>query len=849
MYFLTGLLLCFLLALLGVGGECINGCSSRGLCINNECICAEGLSGIDCSTSVPSDLPTLYECPSCYTLTVGPPQYYSGPSWRIPDGPIVSLNYKGTLSVFQGNGNAELVAEGTDIYDWVPAPLVTLDRGEEFDSCGAWIMRAFTMDSGKVVGFYHAETGCDYANNGQTRKSGAYSESMDGGKNFTKPEYPNNRLIDTSTPILPGLPTGEGDFSVVLRDEYFYLFFSNVEEYHTGVARAQRTSEGAPGSFKKFYNGDWEEPGVGGSSTGLDNIGGAQAYVHTPSQSFVALGNINPYWDRGIIMSTSDDAVNWTFFADPITTPDPTTNNDQVMYGSLMGAAGGYDLGNKFQYFYMWIPPGSSWTFRYQVVKDVTLTYVGKNSSDPSTKIALTTFRSSDTGETWQSTELAFSPYKPEGIVGYLMTRPYSHSFPVYDCFNFTTNDHFVGTASECFLSGSHIEVTRALGHMWAIRTPRSVSVYRCYVLHDMFLSTDPNCEGRASSQTIPFGYIMDGPPLSSSSTGMDVLLSKGSTWRYYNRSDVDFSWNQVHFDDSAWLSAPAPFGASYSPELIKTPFGTTNYFFRSHFTIPEGRTVEKLLVSVASDNYADVYLNGVLVDADPLSWHEAAYWNRRIYVDVSLLREGVNQISVVTFNMDDWAFFDLELSAKYNETASSPPIACEPSCANGQCVNGKCECDYGWTGPDCSNYLCSFTDTTRQVIIPQGSSFRYTPWQYVPSSPLGWFANNFDDSWWKLAPAPFGTSFYGFSATPVAGSRHLFRKKFLVEVPVGMAIESATVSIASDDTHRVYINGKFIGAPIYPYNPHTAQKWNDVLSVHGSIFINGVNVIAVEVW
>lgn len=69
----------------------------------------------------------------------------------------------------------------------------------------------------------------NYDNNGQTRKSGAYSVSNDGGLNYTKVDYPNNRIVDSPSPILIGRPSGEGDYSVVVKGNYYYLFFSNVD--------------------------------------------------------------------------------------------------------------------------------------------------------------------------------------------------------------------------------------------------------------------------------------------------------------------------------------------------------------------------------------------------------------------------------------------------------------------------------------------------------------------------------------------------------------------------------------------------------------------------------------------
>lgn len=92
---------------------------------------------------------------------------------------------------------------------------------------------------------------------------------------------------------------------------------------------------------------------------------------------------------------------------------------------------------------------------------------------------------------------------------------------------------------------------------------------------------------------------------------------------------------------------------------------------------------MQQLLLSVASDDYGTVYLNGHLVDPDAVNWHEAAYWNRyhstyahnifimcrRIFVDTSILNPpGVdNVVSVVVRNQDQWAFFDLQLEVTYN--------------------------------------------------------------------------------------------------------------------------------------------------------------------------------------
>lgn len=841
-----GLCFCFFLFSVCVVAQCPNGCSQRGLCINNVCVCAEGLSGSDCSVSAATTSnPTLYQCPECYTITVGPPRYYSGPSWRLPDGPIVGLNYYGNLSVYQGNGDGELMSEGSYIENFIPSPIVALQPGTagNFDSCGSWIMRAFTIATGEVLGFYHAETSCVYSNNGQTRKSGGYSVSNNGGITFTKPSYPNNKLIDTSTPVIIGEPTGEGDYGVIVRGGYYYLYFSDVEDYSIGVARSVLSSNAYPGSFYKYYNGQWNSPGVGGNSSKLVNISGAQIYLHTPSQSIVSIGNTNPYWNEGFMMSVSDDGINWQYFADPIFTPDPITNLDDVEYPSFLGPTGGYDIGSKFKFFYMWVPPGLSWNYRYQIYKDITLTYTGINNTAPLAKIALTTYKYAGSGETWQTTELVLPPYKPVNIAGYLMSRAYPGTFVVYDCYNYTTNDHFVGTSSECFLSGPGIVVTRTLGYMWSYRASPCIAIYRCYAGSDLFLSSDTNCGGLAAPQTIPFGYVMDGPPYVLTT---EVLVSQGSHWKYYNKSSAPAGWTQPSFNDSAWAIGQTPFGDSYS--TVVSFFGTRNYYFRSSFIILPGNVVQKLLLSVASDDYAIVYINGVLVDSDSVAWHEAAYWNRNVYVNTSMLVTGNNTISVIGINSDVWAFFDLQLVATYYTASSSFSSQSSRSVWSVE-EEQEVPDEEQVEAPQVPNdqkfrpRLETRDSSAYTTLIAPGSNWRY----YNISAPAStWTQLTYDDSSWPMGLSPFVTGYSAYVGVGTAfGTRdYYFRLPF--SIAAGKTVQNLMLYVASDNYGIVYINGILVD--LDPAAWHQATYWNREINVDSSVLNNGINIIAVVV-
>jgi len=662
---------CLMLVFLATVAACPNGCSSRGLCVNGVCQCAEGLSGDDCSMASPSSVPSPYACPTCYDIVVGPAMYYYGPSWRLPDSPIVGLNLNGNLSIYSGNGDAEMLARGIDIEDWTISPDVALAAGNDFDDCGAWLMRAFS-EGGIVRGFYHAEAFCDYDNNGQTRKSGAYCESTDGGITFDKVNYPNNQILETDTPILIGQATGEGDFGVVVKDGYYYMFFSNVDDNSLGVARALVTSGGGPGAWYKYYDGNWNQRALGGLSAPLIELTGTQTYLHTPSNSFLSVGNRDAYYQTGTALGASDDGITWNFVSDPLLGGDFAMTRDTILYQSLLGKTGGYDVGSQFDLFYLWVPPGETYTTRYQIRRTVNFTYnANRDPTVPQTKLALTTYINRQSGERWESREFTPFPYMPKSILGYVMTRNYPNSFPAYECYSYTTLDHFVGTADECF--GTNIEALRVLGHMWSIRVANdSIAVYRCNANNDMFLSRDINCEGLAPPCTTPFGYIMDGPPIDPDVFNRDILVGQGQKWNYLFGSAPALqhttSWTDLAYDNSRWMSGSAPFGSGYY-NLAATYFGTFDYYFRQTFTIMPNRILERAVVSIASDDFAYVYINGVLIDSDDTTHHEAAYWNRQVFVPLHLINEtGTNLIAVLTINYDIWAFFDAQIAVRYTE-------------------------------------------------------------------------------------------------------------------------------------------------------------------------------------
>ena len=126
---------------------------------------------------------------------------------------------------------------------------------------------------------------------------------------------------------------GSGDFSVVqsLDRSYFYFLFSAyagpLSEQGVAVARSSFAERGQPGTVAIFYNGAWNEPGVGGHATALfaSSTGWKGPYVEAfwgPSvhwnaylQRYVMLVNHaagQGFEQEGVYISFSANLERWT---------------------------------------------------------------------------------------------------------------------------------------------------------------------------------------------------------------------------------------------------------------------------------------------------------------------------------------------------------------------------------------------------------------------------------------------------------------------------------------------------------------------------------------------------------
>lgn len=187
------------------------------------------------------------------------------------------------------------------------------ERGdwEGWDNGGSWLMSVHRLSGNDLIGFYHAEDHwcCPRNAEGIAWKSIAVTYSYDNGVTWE----PGEQIITGSTPR-PDEPTwgGAGD-GVVIWDainERWVAFYSD-QMIHMAISEDPLAR---PGTWYKWYEGEFSEPGLGGQNTplpGLDLIAGANPSVHwnTYLNEWIMVYH---GWDPAeIYISGSQDLIHW----------------------------------------------------------------------------------------------------------------------------------------------------------------------------------------------------------------------------------------------------------------------------------------------------------------------------------------------------------------------------------------------------------------------------------------------------------------------------------------------------------------------------------------------------------
>lgn len=450
-------------------------------------------------------------CVDCVRVRVGPPVVARGPFPDELDASFSALKLAdGSFRGFSANGSTYAI-EGSSLWDMGGQRREVLQAGEpgSVNECGRWLT-SLTRSGDEVIGFVHQESICDYGPQGQTDKTMAIAISGDNGLTWTE----LGTVISGRDSPQPGTTSGEGDCSMVDgRDGYLYAYCLRNSDWQTIVARAPVSD---PTDWRKYYEGAWSEPGLGGKASAIGFIGTGAGYLQ--EQGWVAAVATDP-WFGGLRLSLSQDKVTFVDLDEPLLTIDGSdwdrpAETDLIAYGTILNPDNGSSaVDGRFLLSYIYVPPGKGFESRYLVHHELSLSVEEKavavqagmaltRWSDPERKVYATS-----TGP-MTGHRLA---YRPDTTVAYMLTRAPEGiaSIKLEECSSEIPGhqDQLLAEDGSCEAAEGYVR-ERTAGWLYAAEQPGAVPVYRCYAekLQTHFASSAPDCE-RLGNMEFLLGY------------------------------------------------------------------------------------------------------------------------------------------------------------------------------------------------------------------------------------------------------------------------------------------------------------------------------------------------------
>lgn len=476
------------------------------------------LSVLETSSAVALDVPRSTSLSTKLTVQIGPVEVIRGPD-TVTDNPFHTLMGATSLQGYVANSSTWGYTGGS-LETLRPMSDIVLQAGTGFDSCGAWLNSVW-QDGAVIRGWYHAETECAYP---QTHKSVAYVESYDGGRTFVKVNYPNNQVVTAPPAYTDPDLDDEGDHQVIRVGDYLYMYFIASRDWQVRVARSHVSQGGRPGTWYKYHNGSFSEPGIGGESSPIDPSGAlTRSWVSYNSYLGSYLGFSYIQRDgkfAGYGFTVSPDGISsWTTLPYLVLSSEGEywgrnpDSKDLAEYLSLISVYGdGTQIGDTFWLYYMYLNPGEDFDRRYLARRKIHIGRTTSNTpSDLVPHIALSEYQNLD--DTWFTTTSTALEYQLVDTIGYLFTDEVPNSVPVYDCYIDFWHDHMlVPNDNTCGCGDVHY--LRRAGWISTVPFDNSIQVYRCWdeAATNHFISTDPNCEGKTTEW--PMGYLATIPSL-----------------------------------------------------------------------------------------------------------------------------------------------------------------------------------------------------------------------------------------------------------------------------------------------------------------------------------------------
>jgi hypothetical protein len=447
-------------------------------------------------------------------IRVGVPLVARGPAPNIADAAFSTVQVpNGKFRGFTAAGTTWAI-DGSHPYDMGGAGVAVLKPvpPNTPDSCGQWIVHVEL--SGKTLyGWNHNETACNYARGGQTHASMTLATSTDYGLTW-KVAWP---IITGTDPPADGKETGDSCTNVVRgRDSYDYAYclYNGGHSWDGGYTFAARTPSTnlGPGQWKKYFNGTWSQPGIGGQSSKIDGSG--SAWWNTTGET------LGVSWVKGGLgLIASQDHLHFvSVFPQPLMLAEPgdwsrKNGLELLAYPDLIDATTGLNqLGDHWLLTYMYLNPGENFGKRYLVFRPVDISWT-RTPSEPLVGEMLTHWYDAAQRDHWTTTAPVpgnYSTYHLVAQLGYMMTMP-DPSRPTVELEECLSK--WSGHPDRILIQKGICETQdymrlRSAGFVFSTAQLDTQPLYRCYseTEHSHFASNADNCNAMGKREAL-LGY------------------------------------------------------------------------------------------------------------------------------------------------------------------------------------------------------------------------------------------------------------------------------------------------------------------------------------------------------
>lgn len=456
-------------------------------------------------------------CIECISIRVGPPTVLQGPGPGIPDNPFNEIRLpNGRFRGFSASATTYAIDGATPAdMDGRPVPVLPKGPRGQYGDSGQWINHV-EWSGNTLLGWAHCETG---DRPGMGLQSMALVASENDGLSWRR----MGEIITGRQPLIQGRITGEANCTIVNgHDGYYYAYCWRNGTGHgdgaTTVARAP-VSDPRPGNWKKYFNGGWSQPGLGGESTGLAKGVGGSVSRWTTTGQILLLGKT----PGGIGLQFSTDGINFTGLREPIMDGGggswhPRNPLEIVSYQDLLDAqTGGNQLSNSWIMAYLYVQPNEGMNKRYLVIRPVDVT-VSNSPVTPQVGVLLARWYNPGLHDRWSTTAAVpavnGSAYKLEAKSGYLMTAadPKQPTIELEDCLS-PPGQPLVHILMQKTPRGHVCEDhgyqrSRTAGFLYTAAQPGTQPLYSCYSESEKshFAANSEDCDHLGKQETL-LGY------------------------------------------------------------------------------------------------------------------------------------------------------------------------------------------------------------------------------------------------------------------------------------------------------------------------------------------------------